>query len=116
MLLSILYQAYRIRPYTILAGNEVQGAKKPRPETTISLLLANVKMDNHNSARLREIIAEADPDVILIVEGDRWWESELACFAESHPFTVSRPQDNSYGMLLFPARAYPARGAVPDRR
>jgi len=101
LLLSILYQAYRIRPYTILAGNEVQGAKKPRPETTSSLLLANVKMDNRNSARLREIIAEADPDVILIVEADRWWESELACFAESHPFTVSRPQDNCYGMLLF---------------
>lgn len=101
LLLSILYQAYRIRPYTILAGNEVQGAKKPRPETTISLLLANVKMDNRNSARLREIIAEADPDVILIVEADRWWESELACFTESHPFTVSRPQDNCYGMLLF---------------
>jgi endonuclease/exonuclease/phosphatase (EEP) superfamily protein YafD len=101
LLLSILYQAYRIRPYTILAGNEVQGAKKPRHETTISLLLANVKMDNRNSARLREIIAEADPDVILIVEADRWWESELARFAETHPFTVSRPQDNCYGMLLF---------------
>ena len=85
--LCILYQAYEIRPYTILAGNEVQGAKKPRPETTISLLLANVKMDNRNSAPLREIIAEADPDVILIVEADRWWESDLACFAESHPFT-----------------------------
>ena len=31
LLLSILYQAYRIRPYTILAGNEVQGAKKTTP-------------------------------------------------------------------------------------
>jgi hypothetical protein len=50
----------------------VQPAKNPRPESTLSLLLANVKMDNHNSARLREIVAEADPDIILVVEADGW--------------------------------------------
>lgn len=99
--LCIFYQAYEIRPYTILARKEVQPAKKPRPETTLRLLLANVKMDNRNSPRLREIIAEADPDVILVVEADAWWQSELDGFGETHPFTVGQPQDNTYGMLLY---------------
>jgi endonuclease/exonuclease/phosphatase (EEP) superfamily protein YafD len=99
--LCILYQAYEIRPYTIFSGKEVQPAKNLRPESTVSLLIANVKMENRNSAQLREIVAQADPDVILIVEAGSWWASELACFAESHPFNVRRPQENYYGMLLY---------------
>jgi endonuclease/exonuclease/phosphatase (EEP) superfamily protein YafD len=99
--LCILYQAYAIRPYTILAGKEVQPATKPRQESTLSLLLANVKMDNRNSARLREIIVEADPDVILVVEPDAWWQSELGGFGNTHPFTVRQAQDDTYGMLLY---------------
>jgi endonuclease/exonuclease/phosphatase (EEP) superfamily protein YafD len=99
--LCILYQAYEIRPYTIFAAKEVKPAKNPRPEATVSLLLANVKMDNRNSTRLRDIIAEADPDVILIVEADAWWESELACLAQSHSNNVRRSQENFYGMLLY---------------
>jgi endonuclease/exonuclease/phosphatase (EEP) superfamily protein YafD len=55
----------------------VQPAKAARRESTLSLLLANVKMDNRNAARLREIIATADPDIVLIVEADAWWASEL---------------------------------------
>jgi endonuclease/exonuclease/phosphatase (EEP) superfamily protein YafD len=99
--LCILYQVYEIRPYTIFARKEVEPAKKPRKESTLTLLLANVKMDNRHSALLREIIVEADPDVILVVEADEWWQNELGGFAETHPFTVQQAQDNTYGMLLY---------------
>jgi endonuclease/exonuclease/phosphatase (EEP) superfamily protein YafD len=99
--ICILYQVYEIRPYTIFAGKEVQPAKNPRPESTVALLIANVKMENRNSTQLREIVAQADPDIIMIVEADAWWASELACFAESHRCNVRRPQENHYGMLLY---------------
>jgi endonuclease/exonuclease/phosphatase (EEP) superfamily protein YafD len=99
--LCIVYQAYKIRPYTILARKEVEPAKKPRKQATISLLLANVKIDNRNSARLREIILQADPDVILVVEPDEWWQNELRVLSETHPFAVRQPQGNAYGMLLY---------------
>jgi endonuclease/exonuclease/phosphatase (EEP) superfamily protein YafD len=58
-------------------------------------------MDNRNSILLRQIITEADPDVILIVEADEWWQTELRRFATIHRFTVQQPQDNTYGMLLY---------------
>jgi len=99
--LCILYQAYKIRPYTIFARKQVERAKQPRNESTVSLLLANVKMDNRNSILLRQIITEADPDVILIVEADEWWQNELRRFATIYRFTVQQPQDNTYGMLLY---------------
>ena len=99
--LCILYQAYKIRPYTVFARKQVERAKQPHNESTVSLLLANVKMDNRNSILLRQIITEADPDVILIVEADEWWQTELRRFATIHRFTVQQPQDNTYGMLLY---------------
>jgi endonuclease/exonuclease/phosphatase (EEP) superfamily protein YafD len=99
--LCIFYQIYKIRPYTILARRQVEPAKQPLNESTFSLLLANVQIDNRNSALLRKIIADADPDVILIVEADAWWQNELRRLRQSHPFTVQQPQDNSYGLLLF---------------
>ena len=101
VLLCILYQAYRIRPYTLFARHQVKQAEMPRKESTLSLLLANVKMKNRNSALLRRIIVDADPDLILIVEADKWWQSELTGFAQTHPFTVQQPQANTYGMLLY---------------
>ena len=99
--LGILYQVYAIRPYTIFAGKEVESAKRPRKGSTLTLLLANVKMDNRNSALLREIIVKADPDIILAVEADKWWQRELGGFAKTHPFIVRQAQDNTYGMLLY---------------
>jgi endonuclease/exonuclease/phosphatase (EEP) superfamily protein YafD len=99
--LAILYQAYKIWPYTLLARRQVEPAKQPRDESTLSLLLANVQIENRSAALLRKIIADADPDVILIVEADAWWQNELRRLGQSHPFTVQQPQDNSYGLLLF---------------
>jgi endonuclease/exonuclease/phosphatase (EEP) superfamily protein YafD len=38
---------------------------------------------------------------MLIVEADQWWRDALAEFERSHPFTVQKPLDNSYGMLFY---------------
>jgi endonuclease/exonuclease/phosphatase (EEP) superfamily protein YafD len=64
-------------------------------------LIANVKIENRNAAALRKIIHENDPDAMLIVEADQWWRDALAEFERSHPFTVQKPLDNSYGMLFY---------------
>lgn len=101
LIVALLYQAYKIRPYTMLARKQVEQAGQSRSDSTLSLLLANVKMENRNAATLKKIVTDADADVILLVEADRWWQETLGCLAETHPFTVQQPQDNTYGMLLY---------------
>jgi len=101
VLLCIVYQAYRIRPYTVLARHQVKAAQNVSEQSTISLLLANVKMTNRNAERLRRIITGADADLLLIVEADKWWQRELSGFARTYPFSVQQPQANTYGMLLY---------------
>ncbi|MBA3767999.1 MAG: endonuclease/exonuclease/phosphatase family protein [Acidobacteria bacterium] len=99
--LCLLYQSYMMYPYTVLSRKQVEQSVNPGKESSFSLLFANVLMDNRNASRLKEIINEADPDIILTVETNQWWQEQLKDFEESHPHVVQQPQDNMYGMHLF---------------
>jgi endonuclease/exonuclease/phosphatase (EEP) superfamily protein YafD len=98
---SLVYQAFMMFPYTPLARRQVQQSEAGRAGATFSLLFANVLMTNRNAARLKELIRAADPDIILTVETDDWWEGQLREFERTHPHAVRRPQGNTYGMLLY---------------
>jgi endonuclease/exonuclease/phosphatase (EEP) superfamily protein YafD len=98
---SLLYQAWQIYPYTLFAGKQVQSATRERPETTLRLLIANVLMSNRNEAGFRELIAKAQPDLVLVVEPDRWWEERLRPLEAEFPHSLHYPLDNTYGMLLY---------------
>jgi endonuclease/exonuclease/phosphatase (EEP) superfamily protein YafD len=99
--LCLGYQLFRMHPYTRLARQQVQRSERSTPESTISLLISNVFMDNREAEKLRELIRQQDPDVILTVETDEWWERELASFEGSHRYVVKQAQNNTYGMHLF---------------
>lgn len=98
---AALFQARQIRPYTRLARLEVPDATSPRPASSLRLMVANVEMENRRTDRLLELIAEADPDIILAVETDRWWEERLRQLADAYPHRIFHPLDNTYGMLFF---------------
>ena len=97
----LIYQGYMMFPYTPLARKQVQQSVEARTDSSFSLLFANVLMDNRNVAQLKEIISEADPDIILTVETDEWWTEQLKGFEQTHRHTVQQPQENTYGMLLY---------------
>lgn len=101
LLLSLAYQCWMMFPYTVLARKQVEQSERATKESTLRLLVANVLMENRNAARLKEIIREADPDVMLTVETDGWWREQLAFLRKSHPHAVEHPRDNTYGMLLY---------------
>lgn len=97
----LIYQSYMMYPYTPLARKQVQQSVNGKSDSAFSLLFANVLMDNRNVAKLREVISEADPDIILTVETNEWWKEELKEFEQTHRHTVQQPQENTYGMLLY---------------
>lgn len=99
--LSLLYQAYKIFPYTPLARRQVPDSSSPQPEDRVSLLFVNVLMDNRRSSELKKIVRANDPDILLAIETDEWWRQELKELEEAYPYTVQQPQENTYGMLLY---------------
>ena len=97
---SLAYQAYMMFPYTRLASKQVQAAKSsdaPR----IKILFSNVLMTNRDAGRLRDLIEARDPDVVLLVETDQWWQEQMAELECRYPHRVLHPLENTYGMLLY---------------
>lgn len=100
LVIAVVYQSILIFPYTFLARKQVKDVTQWEEGNTISLVIANVLMDNNNSTKFLKIIKESDPDVILAVETNRWWVNKLLTLAEEYPYCVSVPLENTYGMML----------------
>ena len=101
-LLVVALQARFILPWTRLWPIQVQDAKPGHENRCITLLIANVLTSNRQAPRLIEIIRHHDPDVVLTLESDEWWQTQLdAGLEEQRPYSVKVPLDNLYGMHLY---------------
>lgn len=87
-------------PYTVLMPRQVLSAESHSDDVRLRLLVANVLMKNRESKAFLDIVREYDPDVILTVETDAWWEEALSALETDYPHTLKNPLDNTYGMLV----------------
>ena len=99
--LCLAYQLWRMWPYTPLHPKQVQPVVQRDDQRSLSVLISNVLMTNRESAGLRDLVRKYEPDVILMVETDTWWEGELREFERTHPHVLKKSQNNTYGMLLY---------------
>ncbi len=100
-LTAVLRQLYLIFPYTRLAPKEVLRAQRPVAASTIRLMVANVCTPNRRAGELLRIVRAVDPDVLLLLESDAWWERQVSELETDYPWVVRCPQDNLYGMHLY---------------
>ena len=101
-LLCLLWQGWKIFPFTPMARNQVKASRADSPRArTFRLLMANVMLENNDADRLLARIRENDPDIVLVVEIDTAWQKALSPLRETYPHRVEQPQDNYYGLILF---------------
>jgi len=101
LLTSFFYQTIKILPYTIFSKKQVLAYQKKNSVGTISILVSNVLKTNRNSEKLISHVYKNQPDLLLTLETDCYWENELKELEIDYPFTVKIPKDNFYGMHLF---------------
>lgn len=95
-------QLHRILPWTRLWPIQVQSAHAGHDERCITLLIANVLTPNRNAKKLIAQIHHQQPDVVLTLESDSWWQQQLdAALEQEWPYTLKVPLDNFYGMHLY---------------
>ena len=123
LLASLGYQAYMIYPYTRLVRPQTQRSTRHDPDNTVSILFANVLQDNRDAYALRRIIRRNEADLVLLVETDEWWISQIRGEFNEHQYQVLHPLDNTYGMALFsrlelidPKVEYLVKDGVPSIR
>lgn len=97
----LVYQARKVLPYTVFAPTMAKKGVARVPEERISLITANVLGTNRQAEKFLCIVEKHDPDLVLTLESDLWWEAALAPLERDRPFTVKVPLDNLYGMHLF---------------
>ena len=98
---AVAYQAALVWRYTRLAPREVQRARNPSGDRSLSLVVSNVLQTNRDADRLVATLRDADADVMLCVETDEWWQGRLEQLRDTHPHTLQCPLANTYGMLLY---------------
>jgi endonuclease/exonuclease/phosphatase (EEP) superfamily protein YafD len=100
--LCLLWQGWKIYPYTPLAPKQVKASRTGCPrERSFRLLIANVMLENTESQRLLAVVRDCDPDIVLAVETNAAWVQALSPLREIYPHRIEQPQDNYYGLLLF---------------
>ena len=98
---SLFYQARKIYRYTMFVPKQVKTYKGSDIENAVSLIVSNVEQPNRNSEALITQVKKMNPDLLLVLEADDWWEKQLSIFEKDYPYTLLKPQDNLYGMLLY---------------
>ncbi|WP_460547016.1 endonuclease/exonuclease/phosphatase family protein [Hymenobacter daeguensis] len=100
---AVVYQLSRIWPYTPLHRKQVRDAARPADDDDfhLSLMVANVLMYNRDASRCLGHIRNLRPDIVLAVETDDWWLSQLQRLEADYPYTCHAPLPNTYGMLVF---------------
>jgi endonuclease/exonuclease/phosphatase (EEP) superfamily protein YafD len=101
LLLGIGFQAYKIYPYTPLVAKQVIQAKSGSPAASLSLMIANVYMENREADQLLEIVSNEKPDLLLTVETDEWWAEQLQPLEAVYRYSVKQPLSNTYGMIFY---------------
>jgi len=98
---SLAVQLWWVLPYTAIWPKEVKDAPTPNPERTLAILTSNVLTHNRNAEALLALVKEHEPDILVTLESDKWWEDQLVVLEGKMPYSIKCPLDNLYGMHVF---------------
>ena len=97
----MLYQLWWVIPYSRLWRSEAKAASLKEDRPRVRLMAANVLTPNRNADQLLALVRQYTPDVLVAVETDRWWESQLDQLLPDYPHCIRCPLDNLYGMHVY---------------
>jgi endonuclease/exonuclease/phosphatase (EEP) superfamily protein YafD len=101
LLAAIIYQSRMMVKYIPLYPAPAPAAIAPVLENTVRIMMYNVKMDNDRYADFIRLVAEKDPDIILLTEPNQRWADEVAVIKSKYTHHLVYPLENTYGMILY---------------
>ena len=98
---ALIFELVRIYLYTPFSKKQVMTYTGKDDQNSISLLVSNVLQTNRNSDKLIQLVKKYDPDILLTLETNKWWEKQLEKIEPEMPHTIKKSQKNLYGMHLY---------------
>ena len=99
--ICLAYQAWWILPYTRLFPVEVKTTNNRDRRASIRIITANVLTPNRNAEGLLELVRTYDPDILVTLESNGWWQERLDTLETEYPYTIKCPRENLYGMHVY---------------
>ena len=99
--LAVIYQLYKIYPYTFFSRRQVLDSENHDPDRLFSILVSNIYRKNRDSERFIELVGIIKPDIICVLEPDDWWESKLSVLNNDYPFSNRHVSSDGYGMIFY---------------
>lgn len=98
--LALGYQTVTLYPYSPFPAHAAVGRETCDPESSLTLMIANVQEKNEEARPFLDLVAEVDPDLLLVMETDEWWDRHLAEMQDRYPEKEQFiPEDHgAYGM------------------
>jgi len=97
----LLWQLWWILPYTRLWPVEVKSVDGANQAHQLRIITANVLMPNRNARLLLQLIDARQPDIVITLESDQWWQDQLDTLLPQMPHAIKCPLDNLYGMHVY---------------
>lgn len=95
------YQCWWIYPYTSFSPKQVKDHRGYSDALRLRVMVSNVLTPNRQAPRLLAQVQAEQPDVLIALETDRWWQSQLDVLSADYPYSLKCPQDNLYGMHVY---------------
>lgn len=100
-LTCLVWHLWWILPYTSLWRKEVKTAPAADDDRQISIITANVLTPNRQAEKLISLVKQYQPDILVTLESDQWWQDQLDVLEPNMPYTMKCPLDNLYGMHVY---------------
>lgn len=97
----LIWQLWWILPFTVLWRKEVKTSTDNSIEKQLSILTSNVFTPNRNAEALIQLVKQHQPDVLVTLESDQWWQDKLKVLEAEMPYNIKCPLDNLYGMHVY---------------
>jgi endonuclease/exonuclease/phosphatase (EEP) superfamily protein YafD len=99
--LCAIYQAIKIYPYTTIGKVEIKSAEPTSRGKDLSIIVANLLMDNRSAETVLKMISSYNPDVVCLIEPNAWWKKKLQPLEEKYQHNIFYPMEETYGMILY---------------
>ena len=97
----LLWQLWWVAPYSIFWPKEVKASTTNDRNGQLRVMTSNVLKTNRNSDALIRLVKEHQPDVLITLESDKWWQDQLQVLEADLPNVIQCPLDNLYGMHVY---------------
>ncbi len=101
VLVALTLDAYRILPYFpfITLFSNKKPVKDPKD---FKVVCSNVLIENKEYDLFLEMVRKINPEILVMLETDNKWDQACSSSLSSkYKYSVRRPQENGYGILLF---------------